>query len=95
MNVLAEIQNWYHSQCNGYWEHEYGIKIDTLDNPGWHITVDLAGTNLETKEFQQIEIDKSNDDWFVCRVIDKKFDGHGDPQKLEKILQFFLEWTKN
>ncbi|GHB54781.1 hypothetical protein GCM10010331_48120 [Streptomyces xanthochromogenes] len=34
-NVLDRLQSWYSAQCNGDWEHEWGIKIDTLDNPGW------------------------------------------------------------
>jgi hypothetical protein len=32
---LNELQVWYGAQCNGSWEHTYGIKIETLDNPGW------------------------------------------------------------
>ena len=41
------IQEWFFSQCNDVWEHSYGIKIDTLDNPGWSVLVDLHGTELE------------------------------------------------
>ncbi len=25
----------------------YGIKIETLDNPGWDVSIDLIGTELE------------------------------------------------
>jgi len=25
------LQDWYLAQCNGDWEHEFGIKIDTLE----------------------------------------------------------------
>ena len=32
--------DWYLSQCNGDWEHAYGVKIDTLDNPGWTLEVE-------------------------------------------------------
>lgn len=44
MDTLQELQRWYRSQCNGDWEHSYGVKIDTLDNPGWSVTVELADT---------------------------------------------------
>lgn len=94
MSVLVEIQNWYKAQCNGYWEHEFGVKIDTLDNPGWQVIIDLEETDLENKLFTEIEINTSDEDWFICRVDDKKFEGAGDPQKLEKLLQIFLEWSK-
>jgi hypothetical protein len=30
---------WYTKQCNGDWEHSYGIRIDTIDNPGWSLTL--------------------------------------------------------
>ena len=33
--VFQRLQKWYKSQCNGDWEHSFGIKIETLDNPGW------------------------------------------------------------
>ncbi|MFD5200063.1 Imm53 family immunity protein [Streptomyces sp. NPDC058375] len=28
------LQGWYSAQCNEDWEHEWGGKIETLDNPG-------------------------------------------------------------
>ncbi|MFE2849501.1 Imm53 family immunity protein, partial [Streptomyces scopuliridis] len=33
--LLDWLQNWYTQQCDGDWEHEWGVKIATLDNPGW------------------------------------------------------------
>ncbi len=35
MEVLTRIQAWYKAQCNNGWEHTYGIRIETLDNPSW------------------------------------------------------------
>jgi len=37
---LTELQAWYVVQCDGDWEHTYGVKIETLDNPGWMLRVD-------------------------------------------------------
>ncbi len=51
MNALEELQNWYLSECNEDWEHSYGVKIETLDNPGWSVTINLEDTYLETIEF--------------------------------------------
>ncbi len=42
------------AQCDGEWEHDYGIKIETLDNPGWLVSIDLLGTDLEDKSFPTI-----------------------------------------
>lgn len=46
MDVFTWLQDWYIQNCDGDWEHCYGIKIETLDNPGWCIDIDLIGTNL-------------------------------------------------
>src|SRR5664280_3839686 len=53
MNELQQLQGWYESQCDGDWEHTYGLRIETLDNPGWSLTVDLEDTDLEAKEFRR------------------------------------------
>jgi hypothetical protein len=44
--MLQWLQEWYLEQCDREWEHEYGIKIGTLDNPGWTITIDLAYAHI-------------------------------------------------
>jgi hypothetical protein len=35
MDEIRELQQWYLAQCDGDWEHEWGVQIGTLDNPGW------------------------------------------------------------
>ncbi len=44
--MINWLENWYSSQCDGSWEHFYGIKIETLDNPGWAVEIDLCETEL-------------------------------------------------
>jgi hypothetical protein len=29
-DALFMLQRWYVGQCNGDWEHQYGVRIDTL-----------------------------------------------------------------
>ncbi|MET9563851.1 Imm53 family immunity protein [Streptomyces tauricus] len=33
------MQNWYAQQCDGDWEHEWGVEIAMLDNPGWNVSI--------------------------------------------------------
>jgi hypothetical protein len=40
------LQGWYAAHCNGDWEHQNGIEIGTLDNPGGTFQVDLQDTDL-------------------------------------------------
>ena len=100
MNNFDRLDRWYINQCNGDWEHQYGIVIETLDNPGWWVKIDLIGTSLEGKEFEEISegINKSHhpisDDWIHCRLDNNKFDGAGDPIKLERIISVFLDWAE-
>ena len=35
---IAELDRWFSNQCDGTWEHRYGVRIQTTDNPGWLLT---------------------------------------------------------
>ena len=54
-DLLKVLQQWYQSKCDGTWEHMYGVEIDTLDNPGW--TVSLTGET--DKKSINIFVDRS------------------------------------
>ena len=91
MNTLNTLQNWYKSKCDGNWEHSFGLKIETIDNPGWNITIDLTDTDLEDLPEKQYEfIENSEDDWYGISIKNKIFSGAGDPSKLEFIINEFL-----
>jgi Immunity protein 53 len=95
LSALMRLQNWYLSQCDEDWEHSYGIKIDTLDNPGWTIEIDLTGTVLEARPFNKIMIQREDEnDWVHCRLKDNKFFGACGPKNLEEMLTLFLNWTE-
>jgi hypothetical protein len=85
MSALADLEKWYASNCDGEWEPEYGVGIETLDNPGWSVTIDLDETNLEGKEFQRIDDHQTEDSWIECWVEENKFRSFGDPGKLEEM----------
>ena len=94
MNVLQELQHWYAAQCDGDWEHGYGLKIDTLDNPGWHVTINLNCTPLASKVFPEVKSIEDERDWIHCSVRNSTFEGHGGPLMLEEILRVFLSWAR-
>ena len=60
---LTWLQAWYATQCDGDWEHDYGVSIQTLDNPGWHLSVDLTETALAKAQFDPIRIERSAGDF--------------------------------
>ena len=47
---LTQLQQWYLSNCNGDWEHTYGVSIGTLDNPGWSVKIELTGTPCDGRD---------------------------------------------
>lgn len=87
------LEGWYRAQCNGYWEHANGITIETLDNPGWMVSIDLAETTLEDHPMQPVRQERSDKDWMVCTVERNQFRGQGDPGKLHQILEVFRGWA--
>ncbi len=91
MNAFEFLSRWYQEHCDGDWEHQYGVRINTIDNPGWQIQIDLAETEIENLviEYQLVETDEQ--DWFGYSVKDKIFSAAGDSQKLETMLSKFRE----
>ena len=89
------LEAWYQKQCNGEWEQGYGIRIQTLDNPGWMVDIDLRGTryaelpNVEIKENYE-----SDFEWMVCKVVEGVYEGRGGPLKLGAIIQTFRKWIE-
>jgi hypothetical protein len=85
--------DWYLSQCDGDWEHRYGVKVDTLDNPGWTITIDLAGTSLEGRAFAIIENTENENTWWACRVEQNQWRAACGPNDLATVIRFFRAWA--
>jgi hypothetical protein len=87
--ALEYLESWYHDQCDGDWEHQFGIHISTLDNPGWSVRIDLTGTDLEGKSFPTCTRDNGDTDWVRCWIQEDQFHATGDPSKLNSILRVF------
>jgi hypothetical protein len=95
LTPIERLQNWYLSQCNGDWEHLYGVKIDNIDNPGWSVDIDLSESVLENRLFEELNIQRKNEhDWFICRVEGSVFKGRGGPKNLDEILEAFCDWVQ-
>src|SRR5688500_14510280 len=91
---LRELQEWYESQCDGDWEHSYGVRIETLDNPGWLVKIDLEDTDLEGREFSEVSNLAPEREWIHCKVSEGKFSGAGGASMLNHILRAFLDWAR-
>lgn len=87
---IALLQKWYADQCNGDWEHTFGIKVDTLDNPGWMLTVDLAETSLSGIRVERDRVVRGPLDWAQHEIADEKFIACGGPFSLNELIRRFL-----
>ena len=96
MDDLTWLTRWYAGQCDGGWEHQNGIKLDTLDNPGWTLAVSLEGTDLEDRTFapQQSGMDSSEaTSWWSCLVEHRQFKAVCGPHDLPAIIAIFRKWA--
>jgi immunity protein 53 of polymorphic toxin system len=41
----------------------YGIRTDTLDNPGWSIQIDLRDTRKQDCCVERTRLDRTENDW--------------------------------
>ena len=94
MNELEWLEQYYLECCNGDWEHSWGIRIDTIDNPGWCVKISLRDTTLETVYFEEMSLERTELDWIMCRVKDENFEGHGGTGNLREIIQVFRDWVE-
>lgn len=93
VDSLSALQQWYADQCNGDWEHQFGVDIGTLDNPGWSLSIDLTGTPLENKVFAEMSDLTHESNWIHCKVKKQKFEGRCGPRNLERLISIFLQWA--
>ncbi len=97
MDILNWLQEWYSKNCEDTSVHYFGVKIETLDNPGWTVKIELLDTKgyFEGKIFEEMKIERSDDDWLFCKVENKEFKGACGPENLEEMLSIFKVWVES
>lgn len=96
MNNFLWLEQWFQTQCNGAWERSRGIIIETLDNPGWQIRIDLNETpyaEIRNASIKQLHLNDS--EWMICRIENGVFLGSGGPIMLGPIVQIFRNWIES
>lgn len=96
-SLITKLSSWYYSQCNGDWEHSWGVKLTTLDNPGWSLSVNLTDTDLALAVLPESEEHRTDNDWIVIQDrVDsdtREYRSYGGPNNLEEMIQRFIEWA--
>ncbi len=99
MTALSRLQAWYQSNCDGEWEHAHGIQIQTLDNPGWLVDIELVDTPLAVIPFERIESgditgEPTTEPWHECWRDEHAWHAGCGPESLETVIMLFLEWAE-
>lgn len=94
MDPLTWLAKWYESRCDGEWESEYGINIESVNNPGWMVRVDLDGTGLDPDAFVPIAQQRSEADWVECKVQEGIWLGGGGIGNLNEVIGIFREYAE-
>jgi hypothetical protein len=90
---IGWLQGWYFENCDGDWEHDERISIQTLDNPGWKLEVNLEGTQQEDlkTDFFERQSQENEDDWVHFKIEEGYFRGHCGPLNLTELIGYFRE----
>jgi hypothetical protein len=94
VDAIARLERWYLSMCDGDWEHTYGLTIETLDNPGWIVSIEVKDTPLFDMPFDALRRDLAENDWIQCGVADGVWRGTCSVGRLVQLLEMFLAWAE-
>ena len=92
MQGLSRLEQWYSARCNGLWEHQWGVDIGTLDNPGWTLDIDLWETSAQDRVLERVRIERSKNDWISYWVEKNKFHAAMGPRNLTECIDIFCNW---
>lgn len=92
--ALYWLQAWYAVQCNDEWEHGYGVSIETLDNPGWSVKIELRDTSLEGRAYEGVTVERGDHDWVRTWLAEGSFHAACGPLNLGEALNAFRRWVQ-
>ncbi len=87
---LSKLEQWYASQCNGDWEHAFGVRIDTLDNPAWSVAIDLRDTRKQFCVLERQKLGRAENDWIQYWVEKEQFPVTCGPLNLSEATEIFV-----
>lgn len=97
MDMLSRLNAWFDSQWEAEEHEDVMLKLESLDNPGWHLTVDVAwlkNMTLKDKIFEELSISRAEGDWIVARKDGTLLEIFGGIHNLDEMLLIFLDWAE-
>ena len=94
MDNLSWLDQFFGSLTDGEWESEFGITIESVNNPGWMVRIDLDGTGLNPSTFRTVSDQRTEKNWIECKVEEGKWLGGGGIGNLDEVLSVFRAWVE-
>jgi len=88
---MNKLIRWYQEHCDGDWEHHSGFQIETLDNPGFSIFIDLDDTDINVSDRILLDEMSADEDWAFVQIKDGKFDGACSLNNFDKLIDIFFD----
>lgn len=85
--MIEWLEEMYLSNCDGDWEHDYGIEITTLDNPGWNVKIQLNENFVMLSDRSWVLEDIAPSTWYGYKIEKNTIEASGDPQSLKTIFE--------
>ncbi|MGA2103691.1 MAG: Imm53 family immunity protein [Candidatus Sulfotelmatobacter sp.] len=89
---LSALERWYARQCNGAWELGSGIRIESLDNPGWQVHISLRDTKKQRAQLWKVRIDRDERNWIHYWIDGQVFHIACGPTNLSEAIGIFVDW---
>lgn len=96
LSILEWLQKWYLRNCDGDWEHMFGVSIKITNAPGWKVWIDLEETELEDKNLMANCIKKTECDWLEYKIDRERYQvllGTCSLKNLNELLEIFKNWV--
>lgn len=93
-SALHFLTSWFADHCDGDWEHDLGITIETLDNPGWTVRVRTAATELSGIVADWHRSETSEQVWLQWRATGDVFEAACGPNDLARALAAFQRFAQ-
>lgn len=86
---------WFAAHCDGDWEHDVGVRIASLDNPGWSVDIRIEDTELDGVTIDWVVAEESDDAWLHWRTTGRMFEARCGVSDLARVLDAFRELAES
>jgi hypothetical protein len=93
MGDMDFLLSWFIEHCDGSWEHEKGVIIESLDNPGWRLQVQIRGTELDGFQSER-QIIATGSSWLHWWSTGELFHAACGPSDLPLALRAFEDFAR-